>query len=275
MKEIKVKILCVVQARYSSTRLPGKVLMPLGGKPDIEQVFNQVSFSKHISKTILATSSDKSDEKLVEWAINNNVEFYRGSLDDVLDRYFQAAKQYNPEIVVRVTGDCPLIDPEVLDRTIEYFDVNNYDYVSNGNPPTFPDGLDTEVFKYYTLKDAWKNAKLCSEREHVTPYIRNNDNKFKIGNYKNSVDLSKYRWTLDNKEDYEFLSKIFALLSNENSYIKYKDVLKLLDENPELIKINSHIKRNEGYLKSIANDQLSMLKDNSDIKEESGTSNKK
>lgn len=230
--------------------------MPLGDRTDIGQVFNQISYSKFISKAILATSIDKSDDKLATWSKDNEIECFRGNLDDVLDRYYQAAKLHEPDIVVRITGDCPLIDPEIVDKVIALFLNNNFDYVSNVNPPTFPDGLDTEVFTFKALEESWNNAKLNSDREHVTPYIRNNSHIYNIGNLVNEVDLSKQRWTLDNKEDYLFLTKVYDLLGKDKSYIKYTEVLSLLDENPGFRKINSHLKRNEGYIKSILNDEL-------------------
>lgn len=249
------KIIAIVQARMSSSRLPNKVLMNLGGRPVIEQVFHQLSFSKKIDDTILATSFDKSDDPLEQWAKKNNIKYFRGDLNNVLKRFFDAAVKFNADIIVRITADCPLIDPEVVDEVIKGFLSGNYDYYSNINPPTFPDGLDTEVFSFSALEKTYKNAKLLSEIEHVTPYIRNNPDIFKIGNYSSENDFSHFRWTLDTIEDYEFISIIYEKLYKNNSYISWKEVIKFLNINKELIKINSHILRNEGYIKSLKEDQ--------------------
>jgi len=254
------KVVCIVQARYTSTRLPGKVFLNLAGKPVIEQIFNQLSYSKRINQSVLATSELSSDDKLEVWAKSKNIEYYRGSLDDVLDRFYFTAKSFNADIVVRITGDCPLIDPEVVDDVISLFLKDNYDYTSNINPPTFPDGLDTEVFKFSVLEETWKNAKLKSEREHVTPYVRKHNEKFKIGNFENKINLSHYRWTLDNEEDHELISRIYEKLYKENNYIKMEEVLELIKNNINLQNINSHIRRNEGYDKSIKNDKLTINK---------------
>ena len=255
MNKNKNKIFCLVQARMSSTRLPNKVMLNLEGKPVIEQLFHQLSFSKLITECVLTTSIDKSDDVLYDWAMKKGIPVYRGNLNDVLDRYYNAAKFFKAKVVVRITGDCPLIDPEIVDDTIKYFLENGMDYVTNDLPPTFPDGLDTEVFTFKTLEKAFKNAKLSSEREHVTPYILNNKNVFKTGNFKNNIDLNFHRWTLDNKEDYLLISSIYEKLFTENNYIKMNDVLDYLLNNPDLIKLNTHIKRNEGFEKSLKNDK--------------------
>lgn len=249
------KVIAIVQARMTSTRLPGKVLKKLAGKTVIWHVFNQLSFSQKINKIILATSTDPSDDLLEEWAIKNNKNFFRGDLDNVLKRFYDTAKKFNGEVIVRITADCPLIDPKVVDKVVEKFINGDYDYLSNTNPPTFPDGLDTEVFTFNALKEANENAKLKSELEHVTPYIRNHPEKFKLGNFSGTTNYENYRWTLDNPEDYKFLTAIFDNLYKENSFIDHKAVLKFISQNKELLKINSKIKRNEGFRKSINEDK--------------------
>lgn len=249
-------VLCIVQARLNSTRLPGKVLLPLKNRPVIEHVFNQLSFATKLNNIILATSTEESDNKLEVWAINNSKEIFRGNLNDVLERYYFAAKKYNGDIIVRITGDCPLIDPKIVDTVVNEFVEGGFDYFSNTINPTFPDGLDTEVFSYDALETTYFNAKLKSEREHVTPYIKNNPGTFKLGGFENKVNYEKYRWTIDNQEDYEFLKIIFEKLYIEDQYISWKDVIRFIDDKPEIININKHIKRNEGYEKSLIEDNL-------------------
>ncbi len=244
-----MKVLGVLQARMSSNRLPGKVLLPVLGEA---MLFRQIERLKHcqmLEHLVVATSTDASDDALIENCNAWCVESFRGSLDDVLDRFVGAAKKYEPEIVVRLTGDCPLTDPKVVDEVIKYFIANNYDYVSNCNPPTYPDGLDVEVMKYSSLLEAWKDSTLQSDREHVTPFLRNNYERFTIGNYESSVDYSMHRWTVDELGDYEFAKKIFLALYSKKTDFDMNDILVYLSENPELSKINMHIERNAGYRK--------------------------
>lgn len=248
-------IVCIVQARMTSTRLPNKVLLDLAGQPVLAQVFNQLSYSKLITNIVLATSSDPSDDALEDWAINKNKNYFRGSLENVLERFYETAKKYNADVIIRITADCPLIDPELVDKCIDGFDRGEYDYYTNANPPTFPDGLDCEVFRFSALEITYKNAQLKSEIEHVTPYIRNHHDKFKIGNYSSEINYSHYRWTLDNKEDYELLKIIYDKLYKDGAYISWISVIKFLDNNTELLKINSAIQRNEGFTKSLKEDK--------------------
>jgi spore coat polysaccharide biosynthesis protein SpsF (cytidylyltransferase family) len=254
MDKAKLNIVCIVQARMSSSRLPGKMMLELNGKPVIEQVFRQLSFSKKISHRVLATSIDASDNKLYEWAVKNNINCSRGSLDDVLDRFYNASKSMKADIAVRVTGDCPLIDPVLIDKTIQFHLENNYDYTSNANPPTFPDGYDVEVVNFPSLEKAWKEAGLKSEREHVTPYIKNHKELFNTGNYKSEINYEQYRLTLDNKEDYELLSIIYNKLYKVDNFIELKNVIDFLSDNPKLIEMNNFLVRNEGYAKSLKSD---------------------
>ena len=177
--------------------------------------------------------------------------------DDVLDRYYKTAINYNvksDDIIIRITSDCPLIDPFVVDKVIEEHLLNNNDYTSNVIDCTYPDGLDCEVFNFSTLKDAWVNANLSSQREHVTLYIRNNPDKFKLANVKHHKDLSELRWTLDEKEDFIFIDEIYKNLFNKSSFFTMEDILDLIKEKPNLLKINSEFIRNEGLLKSLNED---------------------
>jgi len=253
--EYMCKIICIVQARMSSTRLPNKVLMELGGKPVLSQVINQLSFSKKINQIIVATSTSKEDDAIIQWAKQNKIDYFRGDLDDVLKRFYDTAKYFQADIIVRITADCPLIDPEIVDEVIKQYIKTNSDYVSNTNPPRFPDGLDTEVFSFYALESAYKNASLKSEREHVTPFIRNNPTVFKIGNYEIEKNYESMRWTLDNTEDYHFLKNIYNRLIKYDDYIHWQDVISLLDNKPDIMNINSHLTRNEGYQKSLIEDK--------------------
>lgn len=237
-----------------STRLPGKVLMDLSGKTVLERVIERVSLSKYIDEVIVATTFLPIDLPIVQLCSGKNIRVYCGSEDDVLDRYYQPARLIKPDSIVRITADCPLIDAAIIDKVCELHYKNENDYTANTNPPTFPDGLDTEIFTYQSLKIAWEKAELLSEREHVTPFIKKNNSIFKIGNYLNSEDYSAKRWTLDNIEDYQFINKIF-----EKNHIYcidgMEDILALLEQYPELEKINQGIKRDEGYAKSLRNDK--------------------
>ena len=250
------KIAAIVQARMSSSRLPQKVLMDLQGKPVIEQVCHQLSYSKLLNEIILATSSDSSDDPLIEWAKSKQIKYFRGDLNNVLKRFYDTAKYFNIEVIVRITADCPLIDPEIVDNVIEQYLNGNHDYFSNTNPPTFPDGLDTEVFSFTSLEKAFHQAELLSEIEHVTPFIRNHAEIFKIGNYSSPINDERLRWTLDNEEDYKFISTVYKNLFDKNTYIAWRDVLKFLDANKEVIGINQHIARNEGLTKSLKTDKI-------------------
>ena len=207
-----MKIVAIIQARMGSTRLPGKMMMDIAGKPAIENVWDRVRLSKHLDEIWLATSVDSQDDVLAQWAEDKSVLCYRGSENDVLDRFYQVAVKSHTDVVVRLTGDCPLHDSNTIDKVIDlYGDGTRYDYVSNVVPPTYPDGLDVEVFSFDVLADAWHNARLKSEREHVTPYIRSHAKPARIGNLLNDVDLSMYRWTLDTKEDL----KLIRLIASE------------------------------------------------------------
>ncbi|MBS4028926.1 MAG: glycosyltransferase family protein [Ignavibacteriales bacterium] len=249
------KVTCIVQARMDSQRLPGKVLLPLGKKTVIEHVFYQLGFSKTISQCILATTQESSDDVLFSWARTNGIPVFRGKENDVLDRYYQAAKMFNATAIVRITADCPFIDPTILDEVVVEFHSGKYDYATNSMPPTFPNGIDVEVFSFLALERAWSNAMLSSEREHVTPYIRNHPELFQIANVASQKNLEHFRWTLDNQEDYQLLSIIAERLPEDLKYISMQDILKVFEVDNSLVNINKHIQRNEGYRKSLRDDQ--------------------
>lgn len=245
-------VIAIIQARMSSTRLPGKVLMPLAGKPVLEHVVERLSYCRMIEKTIVATTVEQSDDPIMEYCSNNNIICYRGSLDDVLDRYYQTAKKYEANPIVRITADCPAIDPVVVDAVITGFLAGDYDLYSLGGE--FPDGLDCSVFSFSAIEKAWNEAKLKSEREHVGPYIENNPQLFTNGSLKIFHGLSHHRWTLDEPEDYELLKIIFEKLYRKETPFLTNEILNLINENPKLLTLNQAIVRNEGYLKSLQND---------------------
>ena len=250
-------IYAIIQARMGSTRLPGKVMMELCGKPVIEHVVNRLNESKLIDKIIIATSIDSNNQPIIEFCQKKDISYFVGSENDVLDRYYKTAiynKLDEEDILIRITSDCPLIDPFVVDKVIEEHISKNNDYTTNVIECTYPDGLDCEVFNFSILKDAWLNANLSSQREHVTLYIRDNPNKFKLGNVKNDYDLSDFRWTLDEKEDFIFINEIYQNLYHENSFFTMEDVIELINHKPELLEINSKFTRNEGLIKSLNED---------------------
>ena len=240
-----------------STRLPGKVMMELCGVPVIEHVVNRLRRSTLIDEIIIATSIDSNNQPLIDFCIKNDINYFVGSEDDVLDRYYQTAIDNNindEDILIRITSDCPLIDPFVVDKVIEEHISKDNDYTTNVLDCTYPDGLDCEVFNFSVLKETWINANLSSQREHVTLYIRDNADKFKLGNVKNNVDLSDLRWTLDEKEDFIFINEVYKNLYNDDSFFTMEDIVNLLDDKPELLEINSKFARNEGLIKSLKED---------------------
>ena len=232
-------------------------MMDLCGSPVIEHVVNRLKQSTLIDEIIIATSTNSNNQPLIDFCIENDISYFVGSEDDVLDRYYQTAVSYNikdEDIVIRITSDCPLIDPFVVDKVIEEHISNNDDYTTNVIECTYPDGLDCEVFNFSVLKDTWLNANLSSQREHVTLYIRDNPDKFKLGNVKNDVDLSDLRWTLDEKEDFVFINEIYKNIYSKDSFFTMGDVVDLLNEKPKLLEINSKFTRNEGLIKSLKED---------------------
>jgi len=237
-------ILAIVQARMRSTRLPGKVLKEVNGKSLIEILLQRLSRSEKIDKIILATAENKENDILSETVEKLGFDVFRGSEDDVLDRYYQAARHYSPEVVVRITGDCPLIDSQLVDEVIGLYGENNVDYASNIKPPTYPDGLDTEVFSFTALETAYNNTKESFEREHVTPFIRNNG-QFKLANYSNKTDLSGERWTVDDPQDIEVIENIINHFAPDIDFT-WRDVIQLKQSHPEYFAANRSIKRNEG-----------------------------
>ena len=246
---LTMKVIAIVLARMNSARLPGKVLMSLANKPVLAHIVERLSYCKLVDKILIATSHERSDNPIAEYCENNNINYYRGNLDDVLDRYYQAAKTYNAETILRVTGDCPAIDPIVVDAVIAGYLSNKYDLYGLGGE--FPDGLDCTVFSFLALEKAWKESKLKSEREHVCPYMEKNPQMFNNGMLELFKGLEKHRWTLDTPNDYDLLSKVFNKLYREKTPFLTHEILQFFQNHPKLLEINSDIVRNEGYLKSI------------------------
>ncbi|MFT6248959.1 MAG: spore coat polysaccharide biosynthesis protein SpsF [Cognaticolwellia sp.] len=252
--------LIILQARMSSSRLPNKVLLPILGKPMLAHQIDRINTLKIPHKLIIATSTQTSDDPIEQLCQQLNIRCYRGALDDVLERYYQAAIEFSQnktiKNIVRITGDCPLIDSDIIEQLINLFLTSNVDYCSNCAPATLPDGLDVEVFSFDALEKSYQLAKKSSEREHVTPFICNNPQLFTVKNYNHQPDLSHYRWTVDESEDFELITKIYQALYPKNPNFKLVDILDLIRKEPELIKINQHILRNEGLTKSELADQI-------------------
>lgn len=246
-------ILAILQARFSSSRLPGKVLKPILGKPMLLHQIERIQRSKKIDKLIVATSIDESDNEIEKMCVENNIEVFRGDLNNVLDRFYQCAKDYNPTHIVRLTGDCPVTDWQVIDQVIDYCLKGKYDHVST--TPKHAEGLDCEIMTIDALTKAWENATLPSEKEHVAYYINQRKDKFKTGSIDSDEDLSHHRWTVDEPEDFILIEKIYQNLYAENPQFLTQDILDLLKKNPEWIKINTGIIRNEGLLKSLETDK--------------------
>ena len=252
---MEVKTILITQARSGSTRLPGKILMKINGEFLLDIHLKRLSKCNNVSKIIVATTDKPEDKVIYDYAIDLGFNSFRGSESDVLDRFYQAVRKEKPDWIVRVTSDCPLIDPELVDSVIRFAKKNNVDYTSNILIENYPDGQDIEVFKYSALEIAWKNAKLCSEREHVTPYIRNNSDfnegsLFSAINFPSPYDYSKIRMTVDETKDLELITNLINDLGTDKSWLEYTNHIIKNDLN----KINDSIIRNEGFLKSIKND---------------------
>ena len=245
-----MKIGIIVQTRMGSTRLPGKVLM----KADetnlmLDYSINQLKHSKNSDKIIIATSNLKRDDLIEEHCKNLNIDCFRGDEQDVLDRHYQCAKKFSLSHIVRIPSDKPLIDPQIVDSIIEFFKENDFDYVANFEiiqkdnssifNSTYPSGTEVEIFSFNTLEMAWKNAKTSYEREHVTPHLYLNPKNFKLKHIQQSKNLSHFRWSLDYENDMYLIREIIKRISNRP--ILTNDIIKLLDDNPQLYKINKII----------------------------------
>jgi spore coat polysaccharide biosynthesis protein SpsF len=238
-----MKIVTVVQARMSSSRLPGKVMLPILGKPLLIRMLERVQAAKLIGQLVVATSTNPDDDEIENLCKEENLTCYRGHLTDLLDRHYQVAKLYGADAVVKIPSDCPLIDPTVIDKVLKKFIENDqYDFVSNLHPATYPDGNDVEVMSFEALECAWKDATKDYEREHTTPFIWENSDTFGIGNIEWETgldDSSTHRWTIDFPEDYEFIRKVYEELYSTKPAFTLNDILNLLKQKPEIAEINS------------------------------------
>jgi spore coat polysaccharide biosynthesis protein SpsF len=251
-----VRILGILQARLSSSRLPGKVMKPLGGAPMIERQVERLRRARTIEKLVLATSTDRSDDVLAQWAIDAGLAVHRGALDDVLDRFVTAARPYQPAHVLRLTGDCPLADPALIDRVVSAHLDTDADYTSNTLLPTYPDGLDVEVMTMGALEAAAGEATAPYQREHVTQFIVRQPERFRLHNVRCERDLSALRWTVDEAADFELIEAVYGALYPSNPAFTTADVLDFLQHNPQWVGHNSHHARNEGLARSLARDAL-------------------
>lgn len=240
----KMKTVAIIQARMGSTRFPGKVLSKIGGLSMLEIIYNRLNRANKIDKIIIATTTSSKDNKIENLCIDKNMDFYRGSEENVLDRFYKAAKIFKADTVVRITADCPLVDPGLVDEAINLFYRNDVDYLSNVNPPTYPDGFDIEVFNINALAEAHENAQNKFELEHVTSYIRENKamSHFSMNNSKN---LSNIRLTVDQPQDLLVIKELFKHFS-PNIYFSFKEVIRVYDSDADFFKYNQDIERNEG-----------------------------
>ena len=245
---------CIIQARLGSTRLPKKNVQLLDEKLTVlDYVLNQTQKSQYIEKIILATTDLDEDKKIAQIAKDKNLDYFCGNSEDVLDRYYQCAKKFSLTKIVRITSDCPLIDPKIIDILIENFENGSYDYASNVHPTTFPVGIAVEIFTFDALENAWKNAILPSEREHVTPFLYNHKEKFNLFNLENPHNLSSIRITIDHPSDLELVRKIVSKI--ESRPISLSNIIDLYQKEPKMFEINQKHEINEGYKKSLEDDK--------------------
>ena len=251
-----MKILAITQARYGSSRLPGKILKTIGEKTLLEIHLRRILHAKNITELKIATTTEDGAEHIIAIGNKCGVKSYQGSVDDVLERFYETALPENPDYVVRLTSDCPLIDPNIIDQVIDECIKNDVDYCSNTIFPTFPDGLDVEVFRFSALEKAFNEAQLKSDREHVTPYIWRNSNLkegsiFTSFNVEYTTDYSDLRITVDTEKDFRLIEQLIEQLGADKPWLGY---VEFLNQHSEVRMINSEFLRNEGYQKSIYND---------------------
>lgn len=263
---MKEKVVIIVQARMSSSRLPGKVLMPVLGKSLLARMIERLRMIRHHATLVIATSQESSDDAVEYEARELMVPCYRGHLENLLDRHYQAARLFNADIVLKIPSDCPLIDPRIIDEVLTYFFANRtkYDFVSNLHPATWPDGNDVEIMTMDCLTRAWKAATRPLELEHTTPYIWENPHLFNIGNvtWNSGLDYSmSHRFTIDYPEDYVFVERVYQELYRMRDDFSCDDIIELLTLKPEIYQINSYYagvnwyRNHLGELKTISPDQ--------------------
>jgi len=234
-------IVAVIQARMGSTRLPGKVMEELAGRPMLVRVIDRTGRARTLDDVVVATTRRPEDDAVVKVCLERKRLFFRGSEEDVLDRYYRAALMSGAEVVVRITSDCPLIGPDIIDRVVNEFLSAGADYVSNTLKRTFPRGLDVEVFTFSALERAWEEDDNPSRREHVTQYIQHHPERFKLHNVANATDYSHMRWTVDTSEDIAFVRRIYDYFRNDTFH--WTEVLGLLRSHPDWLDINRHVRQ--------------------------------
>ncbi|MDG1143220.1 MAG: glycosyltransferase family protein, partial [Burkholderiales bacterium] len=235
-------------------RLPGKVMKPILERPMLELQLERLSRASLIDELVVATGTQPEDGVIADLCESLNIPCFSGSNDDVLDRCYRAVSDYSPRLVMRLTGDCPLVDPKIIDGLVHFFRDGNFDYASNTLKPTWPDGLDAELMRFETLESAWSEATLRSEREHVTPFIYKNNSRFHLGSYENDVDLSSHRWTVDEQADFDLVTAVYESLYPQCPNFSTQDVLNFVQSNKYLLDKNSVYERNEGYKKALLKD---------------------
>lgn len=240
-----MKTVIIVQARMTSTRLPGKVMKTVLGKSLIEHQIERLKRVRLADELVIATTENTTDEPIITLCTSLAVPVYRGPEEDVLTRYHGAALAHGADVIVRVTSDCPLIDPAVIDQVIRFYLTSqpSFDYVSNRLEPSYPRGMDTEVFSFRSLSEAYLEGILSSDREHVTPFIYRHPNRYALGNIRYCEDQSRHRWTVDTKEDFELVQRIITALHPSNPYYKLEDILQLMACHQDWLLINSHVEQ--------------------------------
>lgn len=251
-----MKTVAILQARMGATRLPGKVLADIEGRTLIERVIERSRAARGVDEVVVATTTHADDDALEGFLMDRGLApVFRGSMEDVLDRYYQAASRHAADVIVRVTADDPLKDPGIIELALRQMAGSpELDYCSNTLQPTYPEGLDIEVFRRRALDKAWSEARLPSEREHVTPYIWNHPDCFRLLNFRYARDLSSWRWTVDKPNDLEFMRAVFARF-RDTPLVGYEEIIRWLEENPRIREINSGTIRNEGYLRSLESEK--------------------
>lgn len=242
-----MNVVAIIQARTGSTRLPNKIFLKLANASLLSHVVNRLRPSKEIDKIVIATTTSLDDNSVEEWCLNNSLDCFRGSENNVLERYYQAAKKFNADIIIRITADDPFKDYRLIDQAVKIIKDKNYDFVCNNSPVSFPEGLDVEVLSMDALSKSFLNSTSNFEKEHVTQYIHRNKKSFKIFNIKNFKDLSSFRWTIDTKDDYLFTIEIYNRLFDINNIFLTEDIYQILDKNPQLLQINNAVKKSDLY----------------------------
>lgn len=237
----------IIQARVGSSRLPDKIFADIVGHPLIWHIINRLRKSEYLDEIILATTLNPVDDKLESWCVENNIKCYRGDEENVLKRFYDAASLFKADIIVRITADDPFKDYLIMDAVIELFLNEDVDFACNNMPPTFPEGLDIEVFSYESIGIAFKNAKTDFEKEHVTQYFYKNPELFKIAVLKNNINLSHLRWTIDEEQDLKMAKIVYEKLSKKNKIFLMEDILELILNHPEIPLINKEINRSSMY----------------------------